>query len=348
VRADRLRVTLVAVALVTAGCSGSGAAPGPSRLPAPPPPAAFTPVETGKLPTSQHVDCPAATVTVTSADALSRALQDARPGTVINLAHGNYAGTFTITRSGTAAAPIWICGTPASMINGDDQTHGYGFHIDHAGYVRLSGFMVTNAQKGVVVDGCTGCLIQDLVVQNIGDEGIHLRAATTATVVRGNTVSHTGTFERMFGEGIYVGTAQSNWCTISGCQPDRSDGNVLRDNVISATGAESIDIKEGTTSGLVVGNTFDGTGMEGADSWVDVKGNGWTIQDNSGRHTPEDGFQTHRILAGWGTGNTFTGNTAEVDGPGYGFHLTPVADNQVTCSNTATNAGKGLANVACR
>ncbi|HMG19998.1 MAG TPA: hypothetical protein VK607_01730, partial [Kofleriaceae bacterium] len=64
-------------------------------------------------------------------------------------------------------------------------------------------------------------------------------------------------------------------------RPDRCDririvGNHLGPN----TTAENLDIKEGTSDGIVENNWFDGTGMvvpAGADSWVDVKGNGWQL-----------------------------------------------------------------------
>jgi hypothetical protein len=79
---------------------------------------------------------------------------------------------------------------------------------------------------------------------------------------------------------------------------------------------------------------------------VDVKGNGWLIEGNTGIHSPADGFQTHEIVKGWGTGNTFTGNVARVDGPGWAFHLTSDG-NKVTCDNKVADAAKGLANVDC-
>ncbi len=60
--------------------------------------------------------------------------------------------------------------------------------------------------------------------------------------------------------------APSNWCTITDCDPDRSDRNVISGNQISGAGSESVDIEEGTTGGAVRGNTFDGAGMTGADS----------------------------------------------------------------------------------
>jgi hypothetical protein len=110
-----------------------------------------------------------------------------------------------------------------------------------------------------------------------------------------------------------------------------------------------VDIKEGTSNGILRGNTFDGSKLQSdvADSWVDVKGNNWLIEGNTGTNSPNDGFQTHRILAGWGNHNTFRNNIAHVNGPGYGFALTPALDNVVECNNTVTGGVRGTSNVSC-
>jgi hypothetical protein len=98
------------------------------------------------------------------------------------------------------------------------------------------------------------------------------------------------------------------------------------------------------------GNSFNGSGLAsgGADSWVDVKGNDWVIEANEGVDSPTDGFQVHDVADGWGRGNVFRDNVATVNGSGFGFALRPEQDNVVECSNTASNAKKGLSNVPCR
>jgi hypothetical protein len=214
----------------------------------------------------------------------------------------------------------------------------------------LVGFSVQNGQKGVVADGTVGSVIQGLTIHSVGDEALHLRKFSTDNTVSGNTVYDTGHLSQKFGEGIYIGTAKSNWCTITNCQPDASDRNLVEGNYVHDTTAENVDIKEGTTAGILRGNSFDGTGMvkAGADSWVDVKGNNWIIEGNQGVNAPTDGFQVHQILSGWGKGNRFRGNTATVNGPGVGFSLTPVQDNVVECSNVVSAAKGGYANVSCQ
>ncbi|MFK0159877.1 nitrous oxide reductase family maturation protein NosD [Streptomyces sp. NPDC090493] len=327
-----------------AGATSSGPAPGDTAASGP-----ATPTATGPAVASGPVKCPAATVTVSDAKSLKDALDQARPGDVIEMRDGVYSDRFTAATPGTADRPIFLCGGPGAVIDAGGVDGGYAFHLDGASHWRLIGFTVRNGQKGVMADKVQGTVVQGLTVENIGDEGIHLRDFSSGNVVENNTVRATGKRKEQFGEGIYVGSAESNWCTVTDCKPDKSDDNVIRGNHVSDTTAESVDIKEGTTGGSLVGNTFDGAGLSGGhdDSWVDVKGNGWLIKGNVGRHSNEDGFQTHRILDGWGTGNVFQGNTAQVDGPGYGFHFAPVENNKVTCDNKVTDAAKGLANVAC-
>lgn len=304
-------------------------------------------VDTLALPAATSVSCPTVTVPVASTTELTAALADATPGTVIGLADGSYDGNFTASAVGTAAEPIFLCGSRAAVLDAGGPKEGYVLHLDGARYWRLVGFTVQNGQKGVMADGTVGSVIQGLHVTGTGDEAVHLRRFSTDNLVIDNDIDTTGLRREKFGEGVYVGTAVSNWCTITDCEPDRSDRNVVSGNRISRTGSESVDVKEGTTGGAVIGNTFDGTGMTGADSWVDVKGNAWLIQGNTGTASPLDGFQTHAILDGWGDWNVFSGNTAVVDATGFGYALRPAASNVASCDNTALGAASGTMNVDC-
>ncbi|GIF06288.1 right-handed parallel beta-helix repeat-containing protein [Actinoplanes siamensis] len=358
----RTLATLGAVtAVLLSGCSGQD---DPVVVPTTGAPAGLPtqPVDTGPLDsgtpetgplgsgpaTGGASGCSGSTVQVASAEQLEAALSQATPGATIQLADGVYEGRFVATAKGTEAQPITLCGGAGAVIDGGGIKKGYAVHLDGADYWRLTGFTVRNSQKGVMADSTNHAVISGLTVTGIGDEAIHLRKFSSDNVVEKNTISNTGQRREKFGEGVYVGSAVSNWPTITGGQPDNSDRNVVRDNKISATTAEAVDVKEGTTGGTVTGNTFDGSGLlEDADSWVDVKGNNWTISKNTGTNSPEDGFQTHSVVKGWGRGNTFTGNVAQLNGSGYGFHFAPVEDNRVSCDNQVVGAAKGLANVDC-
>jgi hypothetical protein len=355
VRRRTLIVVLAAVAVVIIGVvtwgifasTGGGQAPHGGKTPLnakPTPSASASPVP---LPGARAV-CPTTGTRVSTAAQLTAALAEAKPGSTILLAPGIYSGNFEATTSGTKDLPISLCGPPEAILDGGQIEHLYVFHLNHASYWHLVGFTARNGQKAIMADGTVGSILQGLTVYHTGHEAIHLRTNSTDNTVRDNRVSDTGHLKAKYGEGIYVGTAEPNWCKVNACNPDRSDRNILVGNTISGTTAESVDIKEGTTGGILVGNSFDGSNITAADSWVDVKGNAWTIENNTGVHSPGDGFQTHEIIDGWGTNNVFRNNIANVDGPGYGFAMTPALANIVECNNRVTGAASGKTVPACQ
>ena len=353
-----LTAALAGAAVVLALWGGTASAPGPrpdaaaataaaSETPTAAP--TRTPTATASPPREIQpgVACDPASIVVATAEELTEALAAAQPGDRIRLAAGTYVGNFVAETSGTALEPISLCGSAESVLDGDDESHGYVLHLNGASYWQLTGFTITNGQKGLMADTTIGSVISNLTVHHIGDEAIHLRKASTDNTISENTISDTGLRKQKFGEGIYIGSAESNWCDISDCSPDLSDRNLIENNTISNTTSESIDVKEGTSDGVIRGNSFDGESIVEADSWVDIKGNGWLIEGNTGSNSLGDGFQTHEILEGWGTDNIFRDNVAEVNGPGFGYSLTPQLRNTVECNNTAFGAGEGFTNHAC-
>ncbi|NTW41850.1 MAG: hypothetical protein HGA44_18545 [Cellulomonadaceae bacterium] len=293
-------------------------------------------------------------VAVRDSAGLVAALAAATPGTTITLADGVYSAKqqLTISTACTASAPCVLRGGRGAVLDGTGLSGHYGLHLQGADHWTVSGLTVRNASKGIVADETDHSVIDAVEVTQIGAEGIHLRGFSSDNVVRGSLVHHTGVDKPQFGEGIYIGSSKSNWGTVSGGVPDTSDRNQITGNRIWATGAESVDIKEGTTAGVLSGNTFDGAGMAGensADSWVDVKGNGWLVSGNTGTHALLDGFQTHVLLTGWGEGNTFIGNHATVSSAGYGFRFqnASTTHNVLRCDNVVVGAALGTANQAC-
>ena len=291
------------------------------------------------------------TAVVTTADELTAALANAVPGAVIYVAPGTYTGAFTATGSGTQSAPITVCGSQDAILTDTTVTSGYVLHLLNANWWQFYGFTVENGQKGVMLDGSSNNLLDGLYVHDIGDEGVHFRTFSSNNTLSWSHIEDTGLREAQYGEGIYVGSAQSNWCDLTNCSPDTSNGNQILDNTVDDTPAENIDIKEGTTGGLVSGNRFDGAGIVLADAsgWINVKGNSWLVEDNVGITSPQDGFQVHQVVSGWGRSDVFADNDAIVNGPGYGFSIQGSAafNNIVYCSNTASGAAKGLSNITC-
>jgi hypothetical protein len=287
-------------------------------------------------------------VVVTTAAELETALAAAQPGDRINLMNGTYLGNFVAAVDGTADAPVTLCGTRAAILDGGDWgASGYALHLQ-GDHWTVSGITVTNAQKGVMADGVTGVVLDGIEVHTIGHEAVHFRTHSTGNVIQRSDVHDTGLDNEKFGEGVYLGTSVSNWERYTNGEPDRSDGNRVLGNRIWSTTSESVDIKEGTEGGEVIGNVFEGSLLTGADSWVDVKGNGYLIQGNLGVNSPQDGFKTHVIDdMEWGRDNVFERNTATVNGPGVGFyiHQPEETNNTVACDNVVEGAAGGFTNL---
>jgi nitrous oxidase accessory protein NosD len=166
------------------------------------------------------------TVSVSTAAQLAAALTAAVPGQTIRLANGTYNGNFVATASGTAAAPIILSGSRQAVLASSSVKSGYVLHLSGANYWQLNGFAVTGAQKGIVLDESGHDVINGVEVHGVGDEGIHLRQGSSNDLVENSYVHNTGLSSAQYGEGIYVGSAESNWASVrkqGGCLGQRHD-----------------------------------------------------------------------------------------------------------------------------
>ncbi|MES9553520.1 right-handed parallel beta-helix repeat-containing protein [Streptomyces sp. NPDC093108] len=305
-----------------------------------------TALATGGLALASATTAGAATVIdVSTAAQLKSALTAAAPGDTIHLADGTYTGNFKATVPGTASARITLTGSAKAVLTAGG---GYGLHLDGASYWTVKGITVTGGQKGIMADTATGVVIDSVTVHDLDMEGVHFRKSSKDGVIRNSRIYDTGHDGRGMGEGVYVGTA--------GDLSDRSDRVQILDNTIGpGVGGENVDIKEGTTGARITGNTFDGSGLTGAnydDSWVDVKGNDVLVENNKGSRTTNNGYETHTQQSGWGCGTVFRDNTSDLTGAKGDKQIAINVTNYgsgcpttVYRSNTVTG-GKGLTNIA--
>ncbi|WP_420711765.1 right-handed parallel beta-helix repeat-containing protein [Streptomyces sp. NRRL F-5123] len=331
------------------GPAAGSTAPPTTAPPTTAPPTTAAPSATA-TPTGTPTGAPPAgqLVQVKDSQSLKAALAAALPGQTISLADGTYTGNFKITAAGTAAAPIVLTGSRNAVLT-TSSGGGNVVQLTSSPYWTIRGVTLTHAQKGIMIDSSDHVTVDGVQVYGTTMEGVHFRTSSSYGVVQNSFIHDTGTSGNGMGEGVYVGTANT--------LTDTSDHVRISDNVIGPNvGGENIDIKEGTTGGVISGNTFDGSGLTGAnydDSWVDIKGNGYTVTGNRGSRSTNDGFQTHSQFDGWGCGTVFRGNASDLTGATgpdrYAIHVTdydaatcPVtvaADNTVTGGNGLVNPG---------
>lgn len=327
------------------------ASPSPtdSPTPTPTPTPTVTPTEPTTPPASDG-----STINVSTQPQLVSALANAQPGDTIVVAPGTYdqtKGNLEAPASGTATEPITLTG-PGAVLESDGISGKYGLHLTGS-YWYVHNIAVANSSKGIVLDGSQHTILDDVEVYNIGDEGVHFRDCSSNDVLENSYVHDTGKKSQSYGEGVYVGSAKSNWSSYS-CTDghDNSENNLITHNVLQNDSAEGADLKEGTDSGTLSYNVFDNDGFSGqnsADSAVDVKGNNWQIIGNTTENPSgsfNDGFQVHNVTPGYGFNNVFHNNTVEGTIPGFGFGLYPANGSVVYCDNTATGAAQGLVGIS--
>jgi hypothetical protein len=290
-------------------------------------------------------------VTVSTSAQLRTALDTAVPGSVIQLRDGTYTGAFRSARSGTKAAPITLRGSRAAVLTTGALTGAEPALIVSGKAWVIAGFTVRKSPTGIVLSDSDNSVIDDVAVTSVGARGIHLRRNSSYVTVRNALVSNTGLTKPGSGEGVYVGSARADWAAVTGSAsiPDRSDYARVEHTSFENTTAEGVDIREGTAGARVAWNIFDNAGNSGvdsADSWVDVRGNDTSMWANAGFGSPSDAFQVHTEPAGWGTGNRFRDNVVMENVPGYEVNAVDTTSGTIVYC-TYSNAGKGLSNIPC-
>ena len=264
-------------------------------------------------------------VNVATADELHAALADAKPGDRIVLAPGTYQNdvwkgnwaAFFSEASGTAALPITICSADPedpAVICGVTQENKIALHI-MGEYWNIENIIACEAGKGIVLDKASHSTITGCEVYNIGSEGIHLRDNTSRCLIENCCVHDCGTVSPQYGEGIYIGSAKGTEEYGFDCHY-----NTVRNCRISNVGADCVDIKEYTLGTLVEDCTFDGSGIQGkngADSFVEVKGNDAIIRNNIGYRNGNDkvlyAVDLYMAVEGWGQNNRIYDNMFYMD-----------------------------------
>lgn len=289
-------------------------------------------------------------ISVASQGHLVAAIRAAMPGDTIRLADATYVGGLVIDRSGLPDKPIILQGSRQAIVDGG--TPNRSAILLKADHWVIQGISVTNGLRGVYVDGGNRNVLDDIEVSQIAQEAVHFANFSSDNIIENSSIHDTGLTVAEFGEGVYLGSSYTNWNRISGGLADQSDRNQVLNNVIGPNvRSEHVDVKEGTTGGIVRGNRLIGAGMVQSqfwvNSWMEVKGNDYQIIENHGTDAIENGFEVLSVLSGWGNNNVFHGNVAEVQGPGFGIHIHSGVGNLVGCDNVVTGAAAGFASVDC-
>jgi parallel beta-helix repeat protein len=222
------------------------------------------------------------TINVSTAQQLDAAISNALAGDEIILAPGTYNVTRDTSgistkwdqreaqlrarnRSGTAQNPIVLRSAdsenPAHILNERTAT-GITLHIWGGDYWIIQDLIVEGGQKGILLDDSNHSIIRGNFVHGVGMEAVHLRDGSSHCIIINNRITNTGLVNAGFGEGVYIGSANTTTAYNWNC-----DHNVISNNLIGpGISADPVDIKEGSTGTIVEYNIMRGAGITGANS----------------------------------------------------------------------------------
>jgi hypothetical protein len=175
-------------------------------------------------------------------------------GDTLYVKNGTYVNVYLTGKSGTASQPITVKAYPghAPVIQGSGYSTGGRNRFTDCNYFVFDGFTVTNMNQGVFIESSHDFTLQNSMIYNIGQEGVHVRINSHHVTLKSNVIHDTGKGTSN-GEGIYVGTSSSG--------PSDNTNNVLAvNNTVYNTTDEGIELKPGTSTCVVDNNTFYNTG----------------------------------------------------------------------------------------
>jgi nitrous oxidase accessory protein NosD len=263
---------------------------------------------------------------------ITRALAVAQPGETVFLRPGTYDEHVVTVQPG-----VTITGPRSAVLRGSassarvleirhDDTTLRGFTIDGKvcdqlveGCYRDKAVYV---QSMVAHDGVTGTEIVGMRVTNLGGECIRMKYFATGGLVAGNTIGpcgihdfavpNTGTGQN--GEGIYIGTAPEQLDRNPTPEPDGSNDNEVRGNIIDTQAGECVDIKEAARDNDVAHNTCTGQ--------LPRNGNSGAMESRGPSNTFRFNRIHHNAAAGIRIGGDLPGDAVDND-----IHHNMITDN---------------------
>jgi hypothetical protein len=180
-----------------------------------------------------------------------------RGGDTLYVKNGTYNEAFSIkTAAGTPGAHTLISAYPGhAPILRSSGYDGGRIKIAATSYLDFVGFTITNYNQGLYIDNDADTdasahhiTVTDVVVHDVGQEGIAIRGNVFNITLNRVTVYNTGRLGTgLNGEGIYVG---------GGVSPDNTNTVTIQNSTIHDTQDEGIELKPDTHDCIIENTTL--------------------------------------------------------------------------------------------
>ncbi len=260
-------------------------------------------------------------VAVDTTEDFQDALKTAMPNDEIRLAPGTYTGVasladsgnlnahFASGQNGTAQQRIYIFPanlTQDTVLSGSDTQQNAVMQLEGDFWV-VYGLKIENARNGIVLDGASNTIIQNVEVSNTGAQGIVIRNGSSNNVVVESRFGTTGVdlppAEVGLAEAILIGSDDSDWLDnpdLAGPYEEADNNNAVRSSLFTdGVASEAIEVNEGAVGTLIEFNTFESGGLTaqaGDTSLIRIEGNETVVRYNSFYHEDDDNLSAAIII----------------------------------------------------
>jgi parallel beta-helix repeat protein len=245
---------------------------------------------------------------------IGAAASKSAPGDTVQVAAGTYPESVSITKSGTATAPITFNPAPGASVTVTGGS-GNGFNLSSVSWVVVQGFNVTGTVGyGINVTNSSNVTIAGNHVSFSGQPvsgeirtGIRLSTVTNS-LVSGNTSDHNSDYGIMLTSGCTGNEVRGNQTfnnsrvyvrATAGIRLYESPGNTVDNNISHDNQDSGIESYPGSNNTLIYNNVVYNNGDHGID---DLTTTGQTIVGNTAYNN---------VTAGINVEGTSTGATVE-------------------------------------
>ena len=198
---------------------------------------------------------------------------EANPWCTVNYAVNRVAaGDIVYVKNGTYNEQVLISGKnggPSYITFQNYPGHspilrGSGVHtgrhkIIDSNYIKFVGFRITDIQQGLFVESSHHILLQSLNVYTVGQEAVHIKMNSSFVTLEDSVIHDTRAWQYN-GEGVYIGMSTSD--QPSSPPYDNTNNILIKNNTIYNTNDECIEVKPGTYSVVLDGNTMHSCNLD--------------------------------------------------------------------------------------
>jgi Right handed beta helix region len=282
---------------------------------------------------------------------IQAAASAARPGSVVLVHAGNYAG-FTVNTSGTAASPIVFRANGTNVvIDRGSSSEGDGIRLQEVSYVQIEGFTIRNTSSSstrvhrcIAARGATatspmrGNVIRRNTCTDADADGFYLSQFSQG-LVENNVITNTGRDGEPRGHGIYLANAGSDGTTIRGNRI--SSINNAESEGIHCNGDASIGGDGLITELTIEANSISSTGGNNAINFDGVQNA--VIRNNLVMSSGHHALRAYTLDGAAGPRNLRIVNNTFVTNSGWAVKITEDGGGHVVFNNILLGSSGSLA-----